>query len=1236
MNGDDSCVCICGKSFSSRPGALTYHQTKCQKSKKRLSAALETARVVLKSRKRQRLEKTNMEDLSMNPHLEAPSTATNGENLPQHPTVPELLPSQPSPAAAADSSLSLAERRPQRLNRQLPLRFRDNIPQPLRPLPPESIISSPTPPTTRPDSPGSSSINPTSPSHGLYPRTRRIFTTFQNDFGLWRRYHTDSLPSHDPEEHIGWQHLVDDPLPSTDQEGLDDTSTKSPIDGKSFGPFPNENALLLGEWYWNHGIQKSQDNFKKLLAIIGSKKFRPEDVRNTNWKLVDKALARNPFDEDGSDPEWIDEDAGWVKTPIHISVPFHNRTRNPGPKDYVVGDLYHRPLVSIIVEKIRKRYNPYFHHHGFELFWKPTEQSPDIRVHGELYTSPAYLEAQREVQESPGEPGCNLPRVVVAMMFWSDSTHLTSFGNAKLWPCYLFFGNESKYQRCKPSCHLCEHVAYFQTLPDSFKDFATKHTGDKVPSKQFMTHCRRELLHAQWEILLDDDFLEAYKHGIVIECCDGTKFRFYPRILTYSADYPEKVILASIRDKGFCPCPRCLMPLARVQSMGMVRDMKERCTLARVDDEARRWSVQMARDIIYNKGFAVDTNAVEALLRPQSLVPTVNAFSKRLSSFGFNLYQMFVVDILHEFELGIWKALFIHLLRMLYAVDKTLVNELDRRFRQMPTFGRDTIRRFSSNISELKKLAARDFENILQCAIPAFDGLLPEPHNKAVLNLLFTCAHWHGLAKLRMHTDVTLDIFDEATVQLGAAFRAFVGKTCPAFDTRELRREAESRQRRRRKKMAEGQSSGLAVVAESDGKESLRKTLNLRRYKYHSLGDYSKTVRQFGTTDSFSTEPGELEHRTPKARYKRTDKKAFVRQLARIERREARLRRLQAKLRKDSNVHAEAVAHAPQEHHHIGSSQNVYEHIGTFLRNHSGDPAIQKFLPKLKTHLLSRILTNLGAESETHDHAGSESRAERIYFKHDRMYKHNIARINYTTYDVRRGQEVFNPSTSHHNVMVLTGIGGQDPNIVHPFVYARVLGIYHVNAVYAGFGMTDYRPRRMDFLWVRWYQRIETIHAGWGARRLDRLEFPAVGEENAFGFIDPADVLRCCHIIPAFSSGRVHADGRGLSFCAGDSSDSKSYYVNRFVDRDMMMRYHFNLGVGHTYLRFKLHDSDSSSNAGEPVEENGGDMDAHFESASDPGSEDVEDSEDDDDSESESGDQSDDEEFLALSEMYDL
>jgi hypothetical protein len=60
-----------------------------------------------------------------------------------------------------------------------------------------------------------------------------------------------------------------------------------------------------------------------------------------------------------------------------------------------------------------------------------------------------------------------------------------------------------------------------------------------------------------------------------------------------------------------------------------------------------------------------------------------NAFSAKLGSLGFNFYQMLLVDLLHEFVLGVWKALFIHLLRMLVSYNKALVNELDRRYVSM-------------------------------------------------------------------------------------------------------------------------------------------------------------------------------------------------------------------------------------------------------------------------------------------------------------------------------------------------------------------------------------------------------------------------------------------------------------------------------------------------------------------------------------------------------------------------
>ena len=234
-------------------------------------------------------------------------------------------------------------------------------------------------------------------------------------------------------------------------------------DDAQFHPYPNKNSFLLGDWYWNHGVQKSKESFQTLLSIVGSPDFKPHDVAETKWSAIDKVIASNDFDDEPC--EWEDEDAGWKRTPITIDIPFHNRMKNPGVQRSVIFDLYHRSIVSVIKERLA---NPTddarFHYEPYEYLWKPTEDSDEIRAYGEMYTSPAFHDAHRDLQALPREPECELPRVVVALMFSSDATHLTSFGNAKLWPCYLYFGNESKYRRCRPSSKLCNHIAYFQNV----------------------------------------------------------------------------------------------------------------------------------------------------------------------------------------------------------------------------------------------------------------------------------------------------------------------------------------------------------------------------------------------------------------------------------------------------------------------------------------------------------------------------------------------------------------------------------------------------------------------------------------------------------------------------------------------------------------------------------------------------------------------------------------------------
>ncbi|GBE88462.1 hypothetical protein SCP_1302770 [Sparassis crispa] len=144
---------------------------------------------------------------------------------------------------------------------------------------------------------------------------------------------------------------------------------------------------------------------------------------------------------------------------------------------------------------------------------------------------------------------------------------------------------------------------------------------------------------------------------------------------------------------------------------------------------------------------------------------------------------MFIPDLMHKFELGVWKAIFTHLLRILYAVSEDAIQKFDMQFHKVPTFGRDTIRRFSNNVSAMKKLAARDFEDILQCCILVFEGLIPsKKYNNIVMDLLFELTAWHAYAKLHLHTEHTLQVFERATATLGAAICHFRKTDAMDFD----------------------------------------------------------------------------------------------------------------------------------------------------------------------------------------------------------------------------------------------------------------------------------------------------------------------------------------------------------------------------------------------------------------------------------------------------------------------
>ena len=178
------------------------------------------------------------------------------------------------------------------------------------------------------------------------------------------------------------------------------------------------------------------------------------------------------------------------------------------------------------------------------MFCKSPTSGIEQRVYSEIYDSDAFIKEHDRVQRAtlpPDEPDCKREKVIAAMMFWSDTTHLVNFGTAKLWPIYMMLGNLSKYVRALPSSEACMHVAYIPHLADSFEDFAST------------IHCKGVRRRASFSLSAEESYCMKFglfcltttlhmhiTYGIIIRCIDGIERRVYPRIFTYSADYPEK------------------------------------------------------------------------------------------------------------------------------------------------------------------------------------------------------------------------------------------------------------------------------------------------------------------------------------------------------------------------------------------------------------------------------------------------------------------------------------------------------------------------------------------------------------------------------------------------------------------------------------------------------------------------------------------------------------------------
>ena len=159
-----------------------------------------------------------------------------------------------------------------------------------------------------------------------------------------------------------------------------------------------------------------------------------------------------------------------------------------------------------------------------------------------------------------------------------------------------------------------------------------------------------------------------------------------------------------------------------------------------------------------------------------------------------------------------------------------------------------------------------------------------------------------------------------------------------------------------------------------------------------------------------------------------------------------------------------------------------------------------------------------------------------MFIAGDRLEQRYTMTVNYTSYDLRRGQDKINLKGRSY-VMALSR------DRLHPYVYAHILGIYRVKTLHHS--MTH--PTDMDVLWVHWFRLDRKHKAGWKAKRLYRIEFIPILEDGAFGFLNPDDIIRGIHLIPSFIQDLVEV-GPEVSKSKWDyvpTRNWRSYYVNQ-------------------------------------------------------------------------------------------
>lgn len=297
--------------------------------------------------------------------------------------------------------------------------------------------------------------------------------TAPDQFGVYRAFL--EVPRHDPEADWEVEDLADAPSFVSGSKrsvhwatGLgDDPEENSTM---PYGPFTNASTFQLMDWYYESQGVLSLARLDALVNdVILSPEFKPRHLGDftsgTELKKMDEYLAKGPFSES----------SGWKESILSIPMPAEGVSHaSEGPEDggaphLQVPHVHHRNLTQLIKTAFASEAAADWTYIPYAMYNRKTPDSEPERIITEVYHSDAWLSEHEALQKLPvelDEGGDIIEKAIVSVQVYSDGTRLAQFGSASLWPAYVFFGNQSKYDRGVPSKFGAHHLAYIPDVCD--------------------------------------------------------------------------------------------------------------------------------------------------------------------------------------------------------------------------------------------------------------------------------------------------------------------------------------------------------------------------------------------------------------------------------------------------------------------------------------------------------------------------------------------------------------------------------------------------------------------------------------------------------------------------------------------------------------------------------------------------------------------------------------------------